>query len=213
MNRGLAKKYGRLATKAVALVAVMAATLTAGKTALAAIPNVEIVTLLCALYGYVFGGIGVFASLVFVAIEPLIWGYGGWVITYLCHWPVVALVFWGLARLKLKNRLLLALVAGVLTVWFGVFSSMVDVGLFTGGENFGERFAIYYARGVWFYVTQIACNLLLFPIAFRPLATLLGKLHRRMFPRALPKEPADLPDEVEPACPPPEEQATDSHPN
>ena len=52
----------------IALIAVMAATLEGGKLALAAIPNVEIVTLLCAVYGYVFGGAGIIATYVFVGL-------------------------------------------------------------------------------------------------------------------------------------------------
>lgn len=76
-----------------ALIAVMAATLEGGKLALSFIPNVEIVTLLCALYGYVFGLSGVVATYVFVGLETLIWGVSSWVITYLIHWGAVAIIF------------------------------------------------------------------------------------------------------------------------
>ena len=58
--------------RAVALVGVMAATMECGKLVLSFLPNVEIVTLLHAIYGFAFGWLGVAASVVFVCIEPMI---------------------------------------------------------------------------------------------------------------------------------------------
>ena len=52
-----------------ALIAIMSATLEAGKLALAFIPNVEIVTLLCGVYGYVFGFYGIIATYIFLTIK------------------------------------------------------------------------------------------------------------------------------------------------
>ena len=79
--------------KAIALVGVTAATVECGKLVLSALPNIEVVTLLLALYGYVFGWYGVLSALVFVSIEPLIYGFGTWLPAYLIYWPLVALVF------------------------------------------------------------------------------------------------------------------------
>lgn len=159
-----------------ALIAVMAATLEVGKLALSFIPNVEIVTLLCGVYGYVFGIYGVIATYIFVGLETLIWGVNTWVITYLIHWGFVALVFMLLGKFKIKNRLILTAVAIILTIAFGVLSSLVDTGLLTGfWKNFWKRFAIIYVRGIYFYLTEIICNLLLFLIVFKPLVNILGK--------------------------------------
>jgi len=153
--------------RSVALVGVMAATLECGKLALSFLPNVEVVTLLLALYGYVFGWLGVCASLVFVCIEPLIYGFGSWVISYFLYWPLVSFVFMILGRLKVKGRIPLTCMALILTFYFGVLSSLVDVGLFSGSfDNFFYRFGIYYARGVVFYAVQLACNAALFPLLF-----------------------------------------------
>ena len=76
-----------------AYIAVCAATLTAGKAALAAIPNVEVVSLLLGVYGYVFGLAGVLSSLIFCAVEVLIWGAGSWVVLYFIYWPLFTLLF------------------------------------------------------------------------------------------------------------------------
>ena len=165
----------------VALVGIMAATVECGKLALASIPNVEVVTLLLGLYSYVFGWLGILAAVIFVCIEPLIWGFGTWVISYFIYWPTLALVFMMLGRIRVKNRLLLSGVAVLLTVLFGVLTSLVDVGLFSGAfDNFFARFSIYYMRGVPFYVTQILCNAVLFVSVFPFLAGRLSRALTRM---------------------------------
>ena len=163
--------------RAVVLVGVMAAIVECGKLALSAIPNVEVVTLLLALFGYTFGWYGVAAAYVFVCIEPLIYGFNLWVITYFIYWPLVAFVFMLFGRAGVSRRLPLTATAVLMTVFFGVLSSLVEVGLFTGSyENFFYRFGIYYARGIAFYVTQIICNAVLFPLVFLPFAKRLGRL-------------------------------------
>ena len=79
------KEKGLTTAKGIALVGIMAATLECAKLVLSFLPNIEVVTLLCALYGYVFGIYGVIAVAVFVCIEPLIWGVGSWIISYVCR--------------------------------------------------------------------------------------------------------------------------------
>ena len=160
-----------------ALIAIMSATLEAGKLALAFIPNVEIVTLLCGVYGYVFGFYGIIATYIFVALETSIWGVNTWVITYLIHWGCVALVFMLLGNAKIKNRLILTAIAVALTASFGVLSSLIDTGLLTGfWNNFWKRFAVICTRGFAFYIVEIVSNLLLFLIVFRPLVNRLDKI-------------------------------------
>ena len=116
----------------IALVGIMAASIECVKLALAFLPNVEAVTLLTALYSFSFGWYGIAAAVVFVCIEPLIWGFGTWFISYLIYWPLVAVVFFLFGRLKIKNRVSVTLTAVALTLFFGVLTSFVDVGLFSG---------------------------------------------------------------------------------
>lgn len=153
--------------KTVALVGIMAATLECGKLVLSFLPNIEVVTLLCALYGYVFGIYGAIAALVFVCIEPLIWGVGSWIITYIIYWPLVAILFMLLSRRGVKSRLILTSVAIGLTLFFGVLSSAIDSAFYLGiNEYYFKNLAIYYIRGVIFYAVQLACNAALFPTLF-----------------------------------------------
>ena len=126
------KARARLTALQIAYVAVCAATVTAGKLALSALPNVEVVTLLLASYGYVFGPGGVLSAFVFCGVEMLIWGVGSWVILYFVYWPLLALVFALLGKAGVKNRFVLTLIACTATVAFGVLSSLIDTGLFTG---------------------------------------------------------------------------------
>lgn len=167
-------KAGRMLTRQIALTALAAATIEAVKFALNAVPNVEGVTLLCAVYGYCLGAGGVVAALVFCGIETAIFGVGPWVISYFIHWPAVALVFMLSARLKVKNRWIITLIAAVMTTLFGVQTSLVDTGLFSGFfDRFWYRFSIIYARGALFYIVQIVCNLIVFPLLFPPLTKVL----------------------------------------
>ncbi len=160
----------------VALTGVMAATLEAVKLALSALPNIELVSLLLALYGYVFGLSGVLAAVVFVAAEVLIWGLNTWVISYIIYWPLLALLFRLIGK-KISNRFVITGIAVMMTFFFGILTSLVDIGLFSGyWDSFFDRFAIYYLRGIWFCVVHIVCNAVVFLTLFKPLETLFKKL-------------------------------------
>ena len=165
------------AARRVALVGISAAVIECAKLALAALPNIEAVTLLVALFGYNFGGAGVLSALLFVCIEPLVFGVGSWVVSYFLYWPALALLFMLLRRAGVRSRLVITLAALLSTLWFGVLTSLVDIGLFTGHfDNFFYRFGIYYTRGIPFYIAQLATNAVLFPLLFRPLSDKLGKI-------------------------------------
>ena len=153
--------------RSIALVGIMAATLECGKLVLSFLPNIEVVTILCALYGYVFGVLGIVAAVVFVCIEPLIYGFGSWIITYFIYWPIVAFVFMMLRRRGVKGRLWLTLVALAMTVGFGVLSSIIDAAFYLGiNKNYLANVLLYYLRGIAFYLAHLACNAVLFPTLF-----------------------------------------------
>ena len=102
-------------------------------------------------------------------------------ISYFIYWPLVALIFVVLGKIKVKNRFLITGVAVLLTAFFGVLTSFVDVGLFSGSfDKLLYRFSIYYARGISFYLTQIITNAILFPLLFPIFTKVLSKIARRM---------------------------------
>ena len=180
MEVGKNKKYTQSA-RAIAFVGISAATIECAKLALAFLPNVEVVTLLVALYGYTFGWLGVLSAVVFVCLEPLIYGINTWVITYLIYWPLVALVFMMLRRARVRSRWILTAAAVGLTVVFGVLSSAIDTAIIIGiNENYFKNLSILYLGGISFYVVQIVTNATLFPILFSPLAKKLKIIKRQM---------------------------------
>ena len=177
-----AKQASLNATKTVALIGVMTAVLTGSKMALSFLPNIEITTLMCALFGFAFGWLGVVSTLFFVAIEVLIWGFGTWFFSYLIYWPLVATVFLIFGKFKIHNRFIVTVVALFMTLFFSVLTALIDVGLFSGYyQSFFERFSIYYLRGITFLLLQLACNLLTFLFLFPKLCPLLQKLKKRFF--------------------------------
>lgn len=172
----------RSAARVVALVGIMAATVECGKLALSFVPNVEIVTLLLALYGYVFGGAGIVCAIVFVAIEPLIWGFNTWVISYILYWPFVPVLFMLLGKKGVRKRFVIAAIAGLSTFFFGVLSALVEVGLFSGYfDNFLYRLGVYYARGVVFYVIHVCSNIVIFAFLFPYLKNKLTRIKYKIF--------------------------------
>ena len=167
--------------KTIAMVGIMAAAIEAVKLALAALPNIEAVTLLIAVFSYSFGALGLAATVVFVAIEPLIWGFGTWFISYLIYWPALSLLFILLGKLGVRRIVTVTIAALVMTALFGVLSSFVDVGIFSGSyENLLSRFAIYYTRGVPFYLAQLITNLVLFPTLFKPLTKRAAIIRKKL---------------------------------
>ena len=170
-------------SKKIAVIALMSATLTGGKMAMSFIPNVEPVSILLALYAYVFGIFyAVPCAVVFVTVEVFIWGVNTWVISYFIYWPLVAVVFSVLGRHNAKLWQT-TLAATLLTLFFGVLTSLVDVGLFMGRfDNFWARFATMYVRGIVFFAIHVTSNCIIFVAAFNPLKKVLKKLKVNLFP-------------------------------
>ncbi len=183
-------------TKNVALklcvTAMFSALILGGKEALAAIPNVEVVTIFVAVCASVWGlSVAIPAVCAFVLCDMAIWGVNTWIISYIIHWNVIALAFWGLAKLRPKNKAVYVLVSTVtaitLTALFGVLTSAVDTAIgFVGGfffdfQNFAQRFSVMYVAGFPFYVTHVVCNAALFATAYLPLTELNRRAKLRMF--------------------------------
>ena len=163
----------------VALIGVMAATLECGKLALYALPNIEVVTILCALYGYVFGWYGAVATIIFTLMEMLIHGFGGWVISYLIYWPMVTGVFVILGKKRISGRIIPTLWALGLTVFFGVLTTLIDTVFMLGiNESFIKNAMLMYVRGMPFYINQIACNGVIFSVSFPYLVRKIDEIKR-----------------------------------
>lgn len=184
----LIKDTGKNVALYVAITALFSALLTGGKMALAAIPNVEVVTILIAVFAYVWGLAYALPSVVvFIVVQIFIYGFNIWVIQYFIHWPAVAVAFWLIGKIRWKkvwlNIVVVTVSAVVVTFLFGVMTSMIDTlisytakaGFKFALDDFWYRFGIVYVRGASFYVTQIICNGGLFATVFLPLAKALKR--------------------------------------
>ena len=184
----LIKDTGKNVALYVAITALFAALLTGGKMALAAFPNVEVVTILIAVFAYVWGiKYAIPSTIAFVVVQVLIYGFNIWVVQYLIHWPCVAIVFCLLGKVQWKRNwavvVLSTTIAIVLTILFGVMTSATDTLVsYTASagfkfvlDDFWARFSLMYVRGISFYVTQVICNTALFISTFLPLTKTLKR--------------------------------------
>ena len=165
-----------------------AALLVGGKEALAALPNIEVVTILTAVCAYCWGIAVVLPAVnVFVAVDVAIWGVNTWIFYYFVYWNLVALCFWALSKAHFEQKwfevVCATLMATVLTTFFGVLSTATDTivgftgrGFYLDFDDVFKRFAALYLTGVPFFVTHIVCNFALFAVAFLPLVVLNRKM-------------------------------------
>lgn len=192
LNSEVSKKNKKKSAALVAVSAMYAALLVGGKEALAALPNVEVVTIFTAVCAYCWGLAVVLPAVnVFIAVDIAIWGVNTWIISYLIYWNVVAVCFWALSKAHFKKKgievVCATALAVVLTTFFGVLTTAVDTlvgftgrGFFFDFENVLKRFAALYVTGVPFFVTHIVCNFVLMVAAFLPLARLNNKAKLRI---------------------------------
>lgn len=173
------------AIKDIVLIAMLTAVLSGGKQALAAIPNVEVVTLCIILFAYCFKPYICFTvTIIFVIIECMIWGLNTWVITYMIHWNFLSLTTFVLAQVfKIKQPWIYTVIAVALTIAFGVLSSTVDalVASDKSGISFFRLFTVIYVRGIVFYVVQTVSNFVIVSLLFYPLSQLLSRLNSKYY--------------------------------
>ena len=174
-------------TKDIVLTALAAALLSAGKQALVAIPNVEVVTLLIMLYAACFKPqIAFIATGVYIVIECFIWGIQTWVLAYVIHWNFIAFATFLLARvLKVKNRFIYLAFTVLVTTSFGVLTSAIDavVASMRSRYTFGVLFVAIYLRGVYYYIVHIVGNAAFNIALFAPMRDVLDKLMIKYYGR------------------------------
>lgn len=177
--------------------ATMTALLIGGKWALAVVPNIEVVSILLAVFATIWGmPWALLASLVFVVVESMLWGFGTWVISYIIYWPLLATVYWILGRYLTRANLppLRTVIIGTVTIavcttLFGVITSLVDVmigyssstGIFWALDDILTRFAVMYVRGIVYFVVHIVSNTVLFAVGYYPLTRTMYKIKQRLF--------------------------------
>ena len=157
----------------VVLFGILGALTFALKFAMAALPNIEPVSLLMMVFGVVFGLKALYPCYVYVAMEILTFGIGTWNINYLYIWAIIVVAAW-LMR-KTEQPLAWAILSGVFGLFFGAFCAPVDVVI--GGWSFALS---KWISGIPFDLLHGAGNFAIALIMYKPLRRLLEKLYSNM---------------------------------
>ena len=168
----MAKKKG-LPLGEVVLFGILGALTFALKFAMAALPNIEPVSLLMMVFGAVFGLKALYPCYVYVAMEILTFGIGTWNINYLYIWAIIVVAAW-LMR-KSDQPLAWAILGGVFGLSFGAFCAPVDAVI--GGWSYAVA---KWISGIPFDALHCGGNFVLALIVYKPLRKLLEKLYANM---------------------------------
>ena len=150
------------------MLAMFAVLMIIGKEAMAALPNIEPVSLLCVLCSVLYGRRALAAVYVFIIVEGLLYGFHIWWIAYLYIWPICCLMAQVLR--KADSALLCALLMAVFGLCFGALTAIPY--LFIGGVSMA---ATYWVSGVYFDLLHCGGNFIICLVLYRPLLSTLQK--------------------------------------
>ena len=139
------------------------------KLAMAALPNIEPVTLCLLVYGAVFGYKALYPAYVYVTMEILYFGLGTWNICYLYIWPIPVIA--GFTLRNMRHSLGWALVSGVYGLLFGALCGIVDVVI--GGVPYAVT---KWISGIPFDIAHCAGNFIITLVLFNPMRKLMSRL-------------------------------------
>lgn len=166
----------KLSVKDIAVMGVMVATMTSFKYAMSLLPNIEPVSLLIILYTLFLGPKVIFAIIVFVFVEGLIYGFGLWWVCYLYIWPLLAILthFIGKRVTNIKSRVwVFTILSALFGLFFGALCSIPY--FFTGGITFGFN---YFIAGIPYDLLHCVGNFCICLALFYPLHTTLNKISK-----------------------------------
>ena len=157
------------------VLALLGALMFGAKVAMAALPNIEPVTLLILVYTVVFGKKAIYPIYLYVMLEILIWGLGIWNLNYLYIWLVP--FFLALALRKMESPWGWALISGVFGLLFGLLCTPIY--FLTGGWAYGLS---WWVSGIPYDVMHCAGNFVLALVLVKPLSKGLKTLKTRYLP-------------------------------
>ena len=166
-------KSSKLDVRELVLFGVLGAMTFALKVVMAALPNIEPVTLCLLVYGVVFGYKALYPAYVYVTMEILYFGLGTWNFCYLYIWAIPVLL--GVNLREMKSVAGWALLSSVFGLLFGALCGIVDA--FIGGLGYAVA---KWASGIPFDIAHCLGNFAMALVLFRPLRELLDKLWHTM---------------------------------
>ena len=158
-----------ISIKDIVLIAMLSAILVVVHVAIAALPNIELVTLLIILYTLVFRWRTLPIIYVYAVLQGLIYGFGPWWFMYLYVWTILYLIV-TLLR-KNKSVIIWSVVSGIYGLIFGALCSLVY--FFLGGIH---TVIAFWIAGIQFDITHGIANFFICFVLFKPLYAILTKL-------------------------------------
>lgn len=166
-------KASKLTIREMVLFGVLGALTFALKMCMAALPNIEPVSLFVMVFAAVFGWKALYPVYVYVVMEILTWGIGTWNINYLYIWGILMVL--SLLLRKSEQPLAWAMLSGVFGLAFGALCAPVDVAV--GGISYALT---KWASGIPFDIAHCIGNFTIALILFKPLRILLERLYGRI---------------------------------
>lgn len=163
----------KLSVREITLFGMLAAVTFGAKWVMAALPNIEPVSLMVMIFGAVFGWKSLFPVAVYVAAEILFYGLGPWNINYLYVWPLLAVL--AMLMRNVRHPLAWAVLSGVFGLMFGALCAPVDV--FIGGVGYAVS---KWVSGIPFDLTHCAGNFVIALLLFTPLRNMTAKMYEKM---------------------------------
>ena len=158
-----------MAARELALYALLGAIMFALKMVLAALPNIEPVSLLLIVYTLVFGKRAIWPLYTYVILECLTWGVNLWTINYMYVW---LFLFWAVYALRhMHTPLGWAVLAGAYGLLFGVLCAPVY--WITGGWGAAVS---WWISGIPYDILHCIGNFLMVLVLYRPCYRVLQKL-------------------------------------
>lgn len=167
------KRGKRLNARGVVVLGLLGAVLFVAKLSMAALPNIEPVSLLVMVYTVVFGRRALYPIYIYVALECLIFGVNFWTISYLYVWAFLALLTWLLRGME--RPLGWAVLSGAFGLSFGAQCALVY--LAAGGWKAALS---WWITGIPFDALHCAGNFVMALVLFKPCRTLLTKLSKQI---------------------------------
>lgn len=161
-----AGKGARVSLREIILYGLLGALITGSQVVMAALPNVNVVTVLILLCVRMFGLRALYPVYTFVLLEGLIFGFGLWMINYLYVWAILALGGLLLMRAHAGQWAWIVL-AGVFGMSFGALCAIPY--FFMGGWSMG--FA-YWVSGIPYDLIHGVSNAVLTAALLPPLTKL-----------------------------------------
>lgn len=160
---------GKLPVRDLVTLSLLGAMTVAAKELMAALPNIEPVTLLLMCATLVYGLRALYPCCIYILLEGLLYGFGLWFISYLYVWPLLVVVTHAMRRCR--SRVVWTAFAALYGLAFGPLTAIPY--LFIGGWSMAFS---YWIAGIPFDLAHFLGNGVMAGALLRPLTELVRKL-------------------------------------